>query len=112
MSLPNWADGGRLGLAGALAHNTVEKATSILGAEHPSTLTARNYEAVAYEQTGRASQTIAIFEPLLGERERILGPEHPDTLTTRHNLASAYQVAGRDEEAAALLAGRGEGDAR
>ena len=58
------------------------------------------------------AEAIAIFKPLLADRERILGPEHPHTLSTRNNLAGAYQVAGRDAEAAAILKGRGEGDAR
>jgi hypothetical protein len=40
-------------------------------------------------------EAIAIFEPLLTERERILGPTHPGTLATRGNLALTYQDAGR-----------------
>ena len=35
-----------------------------------------------------ADDAIAIYEPLLADRERILGAEHPDTLITRHNLAA------------------------
>jgi tetratricopeptide (TPR) repeat protein len=92
-----WAEGGARGLA--LAQSTVRKATSVLGSEHPNTLIARNHEASAYQQTGRASQAIALFEPLLVDQERILAAEHPDTLATRHNLASAYKAAGRVKEA-------------
>ena len=58
------------------------------------------------------AEAIAIYEPLLADRERILGAEHPHTLGTRNNLASAYRAAGRMAEAAALLKGRGAGDAR
>jgi hypothetical protein len=61
-----WAEGGARGLA--LAQSTVKQAASILGTEHPSTLTARNREAVAYRQAGRASQAIALFEELLADQ--------------------------------------------
>ncbi len=95
----SWAGGGRRGLA--LAQSTVERATSSLGAQHQSTLTARNHEAFAYRQTGRASQAIALLQELLADQKRILGAEHPDTLATRHDLAFAYQAAGRVAEAIA-----------
>ncbi len=95
-----WAEGGARGLA--LAQRTVKRATSILGAEHPSTLTARSDEAVAYRQTGRTSQAIVLFQTLLADRERIVGAEDPDTLTTRHALAGAYQDAGHVPEAIAI----------
>ena len=49
------------------------------------------------------AEAIAIYEPLLADRERILGAEHPDTLSTRHNLAFAYQAAGRVAEAIAIF---------
>jgi tetratricopeptide (TPR) repeat protein len=84
----------------------------ILGPEHPDTMTTRNNLAYAYQNAGRVPEAIAIYEPLLADRERILGAEHPTTLITRDNLAFAYRAAGRDTEAAALLTGRGEGDAR
>ncbi|MGO9901768.1 MAG: tetratricopeptide repeat protein [Solirubrobacteraceae bacterium] len=95
-----WAEGGARGLA--LAQRTVERATSSLGAEHPSTLIARNYEAMAYRLTGRASQAIALFQELLVDEERILGAEHPDTLTVRAELARAYGSAGRVPKAIAI----------
>ena len=36
------------------------------------------------------AEAIAIYEPLLADKERVLGAEHPSTLITRHNLARAY----------------------
>ena len=47
-------------------------------------------------------EAIAIYEPLLADRERILGAEHPETLITRDNLARAYRVAVRVGKAVAL----------
>jgi tetratricopeptide (TPR) repeat protein len=96
----SWAEAGHRGLA--LAQRTVKQATSILGAEHPSRLTARHREAFAYQQTGRVPEAIAIYEPLLAQRARILGAEHPNTLTTRNNLAAAYHAAGCGPEAIAI----------
>ncbi len=49
----NWAEDGARGLA--LTQSTVKQAASILGAEHPSTLTARSREATASQQTGQLS---------------------------------------------------------
>ncbi len=94
-----WAEAGARALA--LAQRTVTKATSMLGAEHPSTLMARSYEAVAYRQTGGVLQAIALLEPLQADCERILGAEHPETLSTRQDLALAFWEAGRVAEAIA-----------
>ena len=97
----SWAEGGARALA--LAQRTVEQARNTLGAEHPSTLTARHREAFAYQQTRRASQAIALYGPLLADQERILGAEHPDTLATSDALAVAYLDAGRAGEAIAIF---------
>jgi tetratricopeptide (TPR) repeat protein len=94
------AEAGARGLA--LAQSTVKRAASILGAEHPSTLTARNYEAYSHGRVGHASEAIALFEALLADQVRIFGAEHRDTLETRHDLACAYRAAGRVAEAIAI----------
>jgi tetratricopeptide (TPR) repeat protein len=94
------AEGGARGLA--FAQSTVMRATRALGVEHPSTLTARHREAMAYRHAGRASEAIDRFEALLGDEERILRSEHPDTLRTRHELAVAYLDAGRVPGAIAI----------
>lgn len=47
-------------------------------------------------------KAIAIYEPLLAQRERILGAENSETLVTRDNLARAYRVAVRVGKAVAL----------
>ena len=51
--------------------------------------------AGAYWAVGRVADAIAIYEPLLSDRERVLGPDHPDTLTTRNNVAGAHRAAER-----------------
>jgi tetratricopeptide (TPR) repeat protein len=75
----------------------------VRGAEHRSTLRARNNLAMAYRAAGRTAEAIPLLERALAGYERVLGHRHPDTLTTRSNLAMAYQAAGRTTEAVPLL---------
>ena len=70
-------------------------ASELQGADHPSTLTARNNLATAYRNTGRLSEAIALYEQNLVACERLLGADHSHTLTTRRNLTLACQEAGR-----------------
>jgi tetratricopeptide (TPR) repeat protein len=92
---------GRRGLA--LAQRTVVHAERIVGGAHAVTLTTRNNLARAYNDVGRTSEAIALFEPLLADCERTLGAQHPETLRTSNNLAFAYHDAGRTSEAIALF---------
>lgn len=62
----------------------------------------RNDLAGVYQEAGRLTDALPLFEATLAARERILGPDHPDTLTSRNNLATAYQDAGRLTEALLL----------
>jgi tetratricopeptide (TPR) repeat protein len=74
----------------------------ILGQAHPDTLTSRNNLALAYQNSGRLEEAIALYEQIRTDFERILGPDDPSTLTSCNNLASAYQDAQRLTEAIAL----------
>ncbi|MGO9506380.1 MAG: tetratricopeptide repeat protein [Mycobacterium sp.] len=86
----------------ALGLRVAADSERVLGAEHPDTLTSRNYIANAYHAAGRLAEAIALYERTLADRERILGAEHPHTLASRNNLAIAYASAGRLAEAIAL----------
>ena len=97
-TIRNAADLGMPQLALTLT-DSVTRAGDTLGPDHPSTLTARNDLAGAYQDTGRLNEAIALYEQTLEDRTRILGPHHPDTLTARNNLANAYQDAGRLHDA-------------
>ncbi|MFK0172596.1 tetratricopeptide repeat protein [Streptomyces sp. NPDC090306] len=92
-------DGGLYTSAIAYWRHISRKAESILGLEHPDTLTARANLANSYREAGRTGEAITIDERVLTDRERILGPEHPHTLNARANLASSYWQAGRTGEA-------------
>ncbi len=77
-------------------------AGSLLGPEHPATLTASGALASAYWAAGRTVEAIAIQKQVLADVERLLGAEHPATLTARNNLALSYQSAGRTADAITL----------
>jgi hypothetical protein len=72
---------------------------SVLGPDHPSTLTTSSNLASAYQDAGRTSEAVTMHEQALAATERVLGPDHPDTLESRNGLASAYLDAGRTSEA-------------
>ena len=100
-TLRNATDLGMPHLAIALT-DSVTRVGDTLGPDHPSTLTARNNLAGAYQTAGRLDEAIPLYEQNLEDRTRILGPHHPDTLTARNNLANAYQDAGRLDDAIPL----------
>ena len=100
-TLRNATDLGMPHLALALT-DSVTRAGDTLGPDHPSTLTARNNLAGAYQTAGRLDEAVPLYEQTLEDRTRILGPHHPDTLTSRNNLAGAYRDAGRLDEAVPL----------
>ena len=101
-TLRNATDLGMPHLAIALT-DSVTRVGDTLGPDHPSTLTARNNLAGAYQTAGRLDEAIPLYEQNLEDRTRILGPHHPDTLTSRNNLAEAYRAAGRFEDADKLF---------
>ena len=100
-TLRNATDLGMPHLAIALT-DSVTRVGDTLGPDHPSTLTARNNLAGAYQAAGRLNEAIPLYQQNLEDRTRILGPHHPDTLTSRNNLANAYQAAGRLDDAIPL----------
>jgi tetratricopeptide (TPR) repeat protein len=75
----------------------------VLGADHPDTLAARNYLALAYGMADRTAEALALYEQNLADCERLLGRDHPDTFRARGNVAVACWEAGRTAEALALL---------
>jgi len=73
---------------------------TLLGPDHPESLTARHdlayWRGAAGDPAGAAQET----EQLLTNRLRVLGPDHPHTLTTRSNLARWRGAAGNPAGAA------------
>ena len=91
-----------LSLEASSLENSVAAVRTLLGEEHPGSLASRNNLAGAYQDSGRLTEAIALYEQVLNDRTRILGEDHPDTLISRDNLAGAYISAGRLTEAIAL----------
>jgi len=77
-------------------------AMDALPRDDPTRLNADEHLAVAYHEAGQSVKAIAIYEPLLADRQRSIGAEHGNTLRTRNNLANAYRAAGRVDDAIAL----------
>jgi tetratricopeptide (TPR) repeat protein len=82
--------------------STLADCESLLGADHPDTLTARNNLAYSYDKAGRLDQAIPLYEQALADRERVLGADHPDTLASQDLLAGAYRSASRLDQAIPL----------
>lgn len=93
---------GRAERAVSLTEESLEAREESLGADHPSTIAARNNLASAYQTAGRIDEAIAVHEKTLSEAERNLGPDHPTTLASRQNLATAHRAAGRITQAVPL----------
>ncbi|KAF8467212.1 hypothetical protein BDZ91DRAFT_762700 [Kalaharituber pfeilii] len=81
-----------------------------LGADHPSTLHTVHNIAVVYEQQGKYSQALELYQRALAGYEKSLGVDHPSTLRTVNNMAVVYENQGKYSQALELyqraLAGR------
>jgi tetratricopeptide (TPR) repeat protein len=75
---------------------------SMLGPEHPDTLTSMSNLAVAYSNQGRVAEAEELEERVLEARRRVLWEEHPGTLSSMNNLAVTYSNQGRVAEAEEL----------
>ncbi|MEU7820295.1 tetratricopeptide repeat protein [Catellatospora sp. NPDC049133] len=65
-------------------------AERILSNDHPETINARNFLAVAHAQAKRYDEAVALGEQNVTDYLRVLGEDHPDTLDAQNNLAMAY----------------------
>ena len=71
------------------------------GSEHPSTLTSRDYHALALRGLARREESEAEHRAVLQIRSRLLGDEHPSTLTSRDYHARSLGYLGQYDEAEA-----------
>ncbi len=100
---PNTSLKSRMAQAIPLYRGALADCERVRGADHPSTLRARNNLAMAYRAAGRTAEAIPLLAQTLEDSERVRGANHPDTRTTRNNLTLAYRAAGRTTEAIPLL---------
>ncbi|MEU5282102.1 tetratricopeptide repeat protein [Streptomyces asoensis] len=86
-----------------------EEAGSLLGNDHPLTLTTQNLLGIALYDVDRV-QAKTVMTDVHKSLERVLGPENPSTLNAAHNLATAIHTV--DGAEAALPHYRTTHDAR
>src|SRR5436305_2077015 len=72
---------------------------TVLGKEHPDTLTGMNNLAVVLRGQGKYEQEEEMYRQALGLRETVLGKENPDTLRSMNNLAAVLSDQGKYEQA-------------
>jgi hypothetical protein len=68
----------------------METRKTVLGAEHPDTLTSMANLASTYWNQGRWDEAEQLGVQVMETRTRVLGAEHPSTLTSMANLARTY----------------------
>ena len=75
----------------------------LLGSDHPDTLAISGRLARAYLAAGRASEAIAWYQWVRGDRASRLGPDVLETADASRDLGTAQLAAGRAAEAAETL---------
>jgi len=75
--------------------DVVAAATEGLGKDHPTTLIAREVEALAWGATGERTTARALLESLLPRFVEVFGEQHPKTEALRNELGAFAGVAAR-----------------
>ncbi|MEQ9454002.1 MAG: tetratricopeptide repeat protein, partial [Phycisphaeraceae bacterium] len=94
------------------AENVVDSYCSVLGDDHPYSLSSMNNLAAIYRAVGDYANAELLYVKALEGSRRIFGDEHPETLTTINNLAVLYLDTGSYVQAEPLLAEALEGRRR
>jgi Tetratricopeptide repeat len=81
----------------------METSKTVLGPEHPSTLTSMGNLASTFWNQGRWAEAEKLEVQMMETRKTVLGLEHPDTLTSMFNLSHTWKQQGRDDNALAML---------
>ena len=81
----------------------METRKTVLGPEHPDTLTSMHNLASTYQKSGTMDGGGKAVCASDGDRKTVLGPEHPDTLISMWNLSHTLKGLGRHAEALSLL---------
>ncbi|KAK9384145.1 hypothetical protein V1515DRAFT_576687 [Lipomyces mesembrius] len=93
---------GRWKEAETLLVQVMEFRKTVLGEEHPDTLTSMNNLADLFHSQGKYEAAEPLYKETLRLSKKVLGEEHPDTLTSMNNLAGLFHSQGK-YEAAELL---------
>jgi Tetratricopeptide repeat len=82
-----YQDQGRYGISEKLESLSLKIRETVLGKEHPDTLTSMNNLALVLWNQDRLEETSRLEIRVLETRMKLLGSAHPDTLTSMVNLA-------------------------
>jgi tetratricopeptide (TPR) repeat protein len=85
---------GRYASARGVEEHVLRVTSTVLGDEHPATLTAMNNLAGTLRAQGDLAGARELYEKVLDIRRRVLGEEHPGTLTSMNNLAATLWAQG------------------
>jgi len=94
--------GGKAEQAIALARESCEVLSEILGTEHPSSAFCLNTLAEAFRAMGRYDDAEPLFRQGLALSRKVLGEAHPLNGTILNNMALLGQLRGRFQEADSL----------
>jgi tetratricopeptide (TPR) repeat protein len=97
-----YQEAGKLDRALPLWEETLALSKSMLGPDHPSTLSSMANLANAYLDTDRLDRALPLLEGALALMKSKLGPDHPETLRSMNNLAGGYEAAGKLDRALPL----------
>ena len=97
-----YLDQGKLGEAGALQEEAVQKHKQILGPNNPRTLMCMHNLAGIYLTQRKLEEAATLEEKAMQKRRQVLGNDHPHTLTSMSTLVLIYQRQGKLAEAVAL----------
>lgn len=86
----------------AVGEPLLERWRSVLGPDHPDTLTAASILTVALNELGDAEQARRLGTDTLERGRRVLGPDHPSTLWAAAALTAALVGLGQAGETRAL----------
>jgi tetratricopeptide (TPR) repeat protein len=95
-------DHGRWPETRAVEEYVLQARSGLLGAEHPSTITAMSNLASTLGEQGYLEEAAEMEKEVLEKMRRILGEEHPSTISAMNNLASTLGQQGQLDEAAAM----------
>lgn len=72
---------------------------SVLGEDHPDTLSSANNLAINLSWLGQYKQARQLNDDTLTRRRQVLGDDHPRTLASASNLVADLRALGREDEA-------------
>ncbi|KAH7146807.1 hypothetical protein B0J13DRAFT_552726 [Dactylonectria estremocensis] len=70
----------------------METMKTVLGEEHPSTLTSMANLAITWKDQGRFRDALALMRNCVALREQVLGIDHPDAASSSAALAKWEEV--------------------